>query len=109
MKTGLYVGVQDTPNNGTSPESTLLRANKMPTSSKFTRYRIVDTCLGAGWKHMDIAYCGQSIVSYQYRLEHPKGDKTPLNFNHYSRCAQCTAKLWHQRRLENSGRRYRRG
>lgn len=70
----------------------------------YVRHKVKTTCLGAGWKHMDIAYCGCDITTYQYRPTRAKGDLTPLNLTYYTRCAYCTAKLWHQRRLERYAR-----
>ena len=83
----------------------------MPTkqSTKYTKHKVESHCLGSGWKLLDIAYCGKAIITYQYRPEQTKGDMTPLNFIHYSRCAECAAKLWHQRRLDRHGQKWRRG
>ena len=73
---------------------------------KFTLHKVEDTCTGSGWKTMDKAYCGGIIETYQYRPEQAQGDRTPLGLNHYSRCAECTARLWHERRRKTHERKW---
>ena len=74
------------------------------TEPRFVRHKVVDYCIGSGWRNMDRDYCSEEIITYQYKLnDKPTRDE---DFRHYMRCARCSARRWQRRRMEDLGLAY---
>lgn len=73
----------------------------------YIRHKVVDHCLGSGWRNLDIDCCNEPITTYQYKLE---GEPSKYSdFRHYMRCADCSAAHWHKRRVKEATRGYLQG